>query len=446
MNRNEEYKNLLTELETPNPAVEYTLTRAKARNRRRKWIYTPAAALACAFACFVLLINISAPAAYACSQIPVLRELTELFHFNQSMEAAIDNDYVQQLDLKQTKNGITVSLDYAVLDQKQVNIFYHVTMKNHEELAPNGLQISSVNFSLENGEDAKASIVWSGYLTRLSDIDMRTITVDFVKENVPSVLILKMDICKDRIGEDDFSPVSYDVPLASFDFNIHFDPDFYQTKGKFKEINQDFELNGQKFTLTTAEIYPTYFQFNLESDQNNTLWLKDLEFHLKGENEEKLESKTNGIFSIGNADSPEYLSYRAESPWFYDAENFDLVLTGASWLAKDYEKFQLDLNTGKADGEPDFVTDISLSQEKSGKVIVIYTTPFQSNRMIHFSCYDESDNYFSTRTGFTKSCEKDIPNEYVIYLPKDYDSDILYLSPDQDSEWTGECVLNINVE
>lgn len=445
MNRKDEYGNLLKELETPNPAVEYTLIRAKARNRRRKWIYTPAAALACIFSCFVLLINVSAPAALACSKIPVLKELTELFHFNQSMEAAIDNDYVQELNLKQMKNGITVSLDYAVLDQKQINIFYHVTMKNSEELAPNGLAISSVNFCLENGEDAQASIVWSGYLTSLSDIDMRTITVDFVEETVPSVLILKMEICKDRIQEDEFSPVSYDVPVASFDFTIHFDPDFYKTEGKFKEMNQDFELYGQKFTLTTVEIYPTYFQFNLKSDRNNTLWLKDLEFYMKGENEEKLDSKTNGISSISNADSPEYLSYRAESPWFYHGGNFDLVLTGAGWLAKDYKKFQLDLNTGKAEGEPDFVTDISVSQEKSGKVIVIRTTPFQSERMIHFSCYDENDNYFSTHTGFTRSFQKDVPNEYVIYLPQDYDSDILYLSPDQDSEWTGEYVLSIDV-
>ena len=453
MNRNEEYKKLLQELAIPNPAAEHTLTRARARKRRRKWIIRPALSLVCVLACFVLLINVSAPAASACSRIPVLKELTELLlfnRFNQSMKTAIENDYVQTLNLQQTDNGITVYLDYVIADQRQVNIFYHVTRENHEEPAPDKLQITSVEFYLENGEKARASTMWNNDLTELSGINMRTLTVDFYDEDaaVPAVLFLKMNIAGFRIPEEDDSfktAPSDDEILASFEFNIHFDPQFYNTEGKILKINQDFVLDNQKFTLTSVEIHPTYLQFNLESASENRLWLKGLTFHLTNEKGEAFESKNHGISSLGAPDSPEFLSYRAESPWFYDAESLRLTLTGAVWKTKDSKNFLLNLKTGKTEGQPDFVRNISITQEDEGKIIAITSTPFHNGGILSFSCYDAEGDCFSTNKGATLAGEGDQLESWLIYLPKDYTSDLLYLSADQDSEWSGEVSLNFDI-
>lgn len=451
MNRNEEYKKLLQELETPNPAADHTLTRAKAKNRRRKWIIRPALSFVCIFACFVLLINISAPAASACSRIPVLKELTELLrftHFSPSMEAAIENDYVQPLDLQQTENGITVCLDYVIVDQKQVNIFYHITAENPEETAPEGLQITSAGFYQENGEPARASIVWSGPVTDLSGADIKTITVDFYGEDtsVPAVLLLKMDISRLNTSENPSScpdPETDKAPV-SFEFTLRFDPQFYNTEGKILEINQKFELDGQKYTLAAVEIYPTYLQFNLESDPENNLILKDLEFYLTDENGNLFELKKDGIYALTDPGSEEVLSYRTESPWFYSEQDFRLVLTGAGWNEKNGEPFLLNLKTGKTEGQPDSVTEVSIIQEKTWKIIDIASTPSPNVNMQIFSCLDADGNYFSTSTGFRKAYDQDPSDHYLIHLPEDYDSDILYLIPYAYSEWSGEVLLDFD--
>lgn len=451
MNRNEEYQKLLQELETPSPAAEHTLTRAKARNRRRKWIVRPVLSLACIFACFVLLINISAPAASACSRIPILKDLAELLrftHFSPSIEAAIENDYVQSLNLQQTQNGITVSLDYVIVDQKQVNVFYHITAENPEKTTPEGLQITSAGFYQENGEAAKASIVWNGHITDLSGVDVRTIIVDFYGEDtvVPAVLLLKMDIAGSHITEDDASSRNTDMDKApvAFEFTLRFDPQFYNTEGKILEIDQKFELDDQKFTLTTVEIYPTYLQFNLESDPENNLILKDLEFYLADENGDLFQIKSAGICALADSGSQEVLSYRTESPWFYSEQSFRLILTGVSWESRDNELFLLNLKTGETEGQPDSVREISVSEEeKTWTIVDITLKPSDNGRMKTFNCFDADGNYFSTYTGFIKATRQDPSDHWLIYLPADYDSDILYLSQETQSEWSGEIVLDL---
>ena len=126
MNRMVEYQALLHELEQPVPQLEHTLNRAKARHRRRA-VLKPLAGLATAAAVFVLLVNCCAPVAYACAPVPILRELAELLRFDHSLSAALQHDYGQMIGQEQTENGITARVEYLIVDQKQVNVFYSVT-------------------------------------------------------------------------------------------------------------------------------------------------------------------------------------------------------------------------------------------------------------------------------------------------------------------------------
>ena len=79
MNRNKEFEAMIQELNQPVSALEGTLDRAykKKRKRTTQMIVRPAAGLVACFAIFVLLVNFCAPVAYACSRVPVLKELAE---------------------------------------------------------------------------------------------------------------------------------------------------------------------------------------------------------------------------------------------------------------------------------------------------------------------------------------------------------------------------------
>ena len=132
MNRNEEYRALLAQLEgTPlPPALTDSVPRARAKarrqSRRRRW-ETSLASLGGAAAAFALAVNLSAPFALACGKVPILKELAAAVATSPSMKAAIEHDYIQYVGQSQTENEVTVALEYLILDRSQLSIFFTVT-------------------------------------------------------------------------------------------------------------------------------------------------------------------------------------------------------------------------------------------------------------------------------------------------------------------------------
>ena len=126
MDRRQEYEALLRELEEIPPALEYTVQRSLARRHRRRWgrrLGIPAASLAGVFTAFVVLVNTSMPFAMACSGVPGLRELMAAVALSPSLKAAVEHDYAQYIGQSQTDNGITLRLEYLILDQGQISFF-----------------------------------------------------------------------------------------------------------------------------------------------------------------------------------------------------------------------------------------------------------------------------------------------------------------------------------
>ena len=128
MNRNEEYRALLAELEDLPERLDRTeqraLLRRESARKRRRWFGVPAVGMAACFGAFVLLVNLSVPFARACGSVPLVRELAKAVAWSPSLSAAVENAYVQPIGQSQTVNGITATVEYVIVDQKQLNIFY----------------------------------------------------------------------------------------------------------------------------------------------------------------------------------------------------------------------------------------------------------------------------------------------------------------------------------
>ena len=160
MDRMEEYQALLHELEDTPPALEYTVQRAKARAkkaRRGRRFGAPLGSIAAACLAFVLLVNVSTPFARACGKVPVLKELAAAVAFSPSLKAAVENDYVQPVGQTQSANGVTMTVEYLIVDQKQVNIFFTLTSEVYEyldyspeirDINGNGLQMNWKNSTI----------------------------------------------------------------------------------------------------------------------------------------------------------------------------------------------------------------------------------------------------------------------------------------------------------
>lgn len=233
MNRNTEYESLLRELESTPAAldgcVERAQARLRARRRRRRILGIPAGTLAACFAGFVLLVNLFPTFAYACGGVPVLRELAKAVAWSPSLSAAVENAYVQPIEQSKTVNGITATVHYVIVDQKQVNLFFTLEGEGYESLSAEMPEFSPHQACSILGADFRQS---PGTMLRFA--------LDYGDEDVPETFSMTFSVTGERadreeaqapaaissLEEDLLTPPDHapDAVLATFTFDLRFDP------------------------------------------------------------------------------------------------------------------------------------------------------------------------------------------------------------------------------
>ena len=457
MNRKNEFEAMIEELNQPAPGLEATLDRAykKKRKRTRNMIVRPLAGLAACFAVFVLLVNFCAPVAYACSLVPGLRELAEAVTFSRSLTDAVENEYVQPMDLTQTENDITAEIDYLIVDQKQVNVFFRLQSDKYAQLAADpdvnceddelGFSVGSSSYGEENG-------------------DLLCVNIDFVSGDVPDNLQFSLNVYSndidysqapmDNVNDSMFSDDLPDDPdyLATFDFVLEFDPKF-TASGKVFPVNQTVILDGQAITVTDIEVYPTHIRVEIAESADNTAWLKDLDFYIETDWGMKFDPVSSGITATGSADSPSMVSYRADSTYFYEADHLKLVITGAQWLRKDMETTYLNLVTGEHGELPEGAVFESAEREGNGWVVT-FRCDLKEDEPMHqnfgHQFYDQDGNEYEITMWSHMYGERDEngnPIEFLDQFPlKDYPYDEVWLSPQYSHYWTAEDLIVITIQ
>ena len=447
MNRNEEYNALLAELEQVPKQIDNTVEQAMQRlitsqKKRRGWVISCASLAAC-FACFVLLVNLSVPFARACGSIPVLRELAKAVSWSPSLSAAVENEYVQPIGQSQTENGITATIEYVIVDQKQLHIFFTLDSDDYDNLNAEMPRYETEQVCSTIGSS------WNQPPGTLLDF-----TLDYGDHNVPDSLTMTFGVT--TYVEPDWSaeapvksykdemldPVEDEEPdyLAEFTFDLEFDPEF-TAKGEIIPVNQTFSLDGQSLTVTEVEVYPTHVRVNVADDPNNTAWLKSLAFYLENEDGERFEPISNGISATGDEDSPAYVSFRLESPYFADSEHLTLHVTGAEWLDKDMERVRVDLAHRTAERLPEGVTFQSAEKRDGGWVLTFRVKQREENhsyQVWHSTFYDEEGNPYEASHRGTTTDDSGYFEE-MLPLPG-YWEDVVWLQPTY-SHTTTESIL-----
>lgn len=279
MNRMEEFSVLRQELEQPPAALAHTVARAKARVKRRRaraW-GAPLGSLAGVCAAFVLLVNTVPTFALACAKLPLLGDLAAAVDWSGSMRRAVENDYVQTIGECLTKNGLTMTAEYVIVDQQQVNLF--VSVKNEDETKPYTLLYCDVD-----ADGREFSVVSSGQQTENGAL--RCYTIDFNnKSSVPDYLRVTFTAypVESLTGMDEVGRGADSAGTADqFTFDIRFDPS-YTASGTVYSVEKWVELDGQRIYVEALEIYPTHARLKLRDDAANTLCLQDLDFYLEDE-------------------------------------------------------------------------------------------------------------------------------------------------------------------
>lgn len=409
MNRREEYEQLFAELEAQPVALEGTvqqaLARERVRRRKRRLFGIPAGSLAACFGAFMLLVNLFPPFAQACGEVPLLRNLAKAVAWSPSLSAAVDNAYVQPIGQEQTQNGITVRVEYVIVDQKQLNVYYTLHSREYP-------QLEADTDAQELGDvEGQFSVGNSSYGT--PNGELRSMRVDYVKGDMAGALRLTFRVYTNEdlpqrapdTATDDFLLDSFDPEeptyLAAFTFDLSFDPTF-TAQGERLDINQTFRLGDQTLTLTDGEVYPTHLRLNFAFDPDNTAWLQGLDFYMENERGERFRPVTNGITASGDPDSPAMKTYWMDSPYFSHSNELTLHITMAKWLDKDAGRVYINLATGEHDPLPEGVRLIHTTKKVNGWLLAFSGREFEENHMYglwgstYYSATEEPDQFDAT--------------------------------------------------
>ena len=436
MNRNAEYTALLTELEQTPPALEYTVQRAiarkKASRRKRRLLGVPLGSLAVCFTAFVLLVNLFPPFAYACGRVPLLRELAKAVAWSPSLSAAVENEYVQPIGQSQTVNGITATVQYLIVDQKQVNIFFTLEGEGYETL--------SADFPEFTPEQACSKM---GAMPGQSPGTLLRFCLDY-PDTVPDGFTMTFAVTGEREGAEQPGPEMSGADqsvademlsppkaeqreiLAEFTFDLTFDPRFTDP-GEIIPVNQTFQMDGQTLTVTEVEIYPTQLRLNVEADPDNTAWLRGLDFYLENEDGERFDTVTDGVSATGDGETPAMVSFRLESPYFSSSDQLTLTITRATWLEKDHQRVYVDLEHETAPWLPEGVT-LASAQRREGGWFLTFRVAYSERpvtSVFSMTFYDAEGNAWETnQMGFTASGDAGQDSLMMLPLPGYQDGEV----------------------
>ena len=292
MDRMEEYAALQAQLEEHPSALAYTVQRARARRARRRRLRrfgVPLGSLAGAMALFVLLVNLSAPFALACSHIPVLKELAAAVSFSPTLSTAVEHDYAQRIDQTQSANGVTMTLNYLMADPAQLIFFVTVTGPEDASLMELRPKLKGPDGEELEGFSLMSSSVAPGELSNA--ITAAIGTEDFA---FPETLRLDCEVRAYLPGVTD--PESW-TPDARFTFEFPLDARFRE-QGRTLALDRWVELDGNRIRLVSLELYPTHARLNLEQDPDNAEQLQTLDFYLEDENGVRYEKGHGGHLSL----------------------------------------------------------------------------------------------------------------------------------------------------
>ena len=349
MNREQEHYALRQELDLTPPALEGLFGKAEARARKRRIVRNgllmSLGTIAAMFTLFVAMVNVFPTVASAMERIPGLQRLTVAVSFSPSLREAVEHDFAQPVGLEQTVNGFTKRIEYVIVDQQQLHVFY--TLDTPEDL-------DVIPFSWASLFSSEGEPFYNYHMLSMSgplhhrNSNLRQLLAIEVLDQMPDSLIVESGVLTFAV-EGEGPEV-----LATFTFHLEFDPALIE-QAEIITLDQDFILDGQRLTVTTVEIFPTLMWVNFSADESNTAWLRGLNFYFVNESGRHFFPPSDSVVATGptgclhSPDEPMLTTHRLESAFFAESQSLTMHIVGAVWLDKDRTHMRVDLANERAD-------------------------------------------------------------------------------------------------
>ncbi|WP_084243550.1 DUF4179 domain-containing protein [Planomicrobium okeanokoites] len=327
-------------LEAADGAIMQGLERAKreklqARAKRKRTLWSLAAA-ALIILTLVTTIRVSPAFANAVASIPGMEKFVELIQNDKGLQGVFENEYYQPIGESQTIGNATLTIDGVILDESGMNIFY--TIESAVEMG----DIVIEGPALENQQDVPPSSISYNH----------PITQEDSPRRYSDILGFTF---QDPVKFEDLN-FTLELPIildgTKFDFSVPFTIPENVKPSIVYEMNEEVEVEGQKFTVKDVTIHPLRIGVRISFDSKNTMKVLQFEdMRLEDQNGEVWGSIMNGISSRGEDENGDYV-YFLQSNYFETPEELFLRINKMQAVDKENAFLVIDTEIGSLINTP----------------------------------------------------------------------------------------------
>lgn len=333
--------------------VEERLEKRINREKRKKRTLVSSISALAACLLFVILVNTNAAFANVVAEFPVIGKLAEYVKFDKSLSNAIENEYVQEVNLVAWDGNNKLLLPYVIADEKNLVLFFQLP----EEFNQGSNQW--VNIFLENmnngvtGEKIEGfSYSTSGLSPEARDENFGFIMQEyhFTEGELPKSIDIEVEVVIENIIASD-EPIDlkdYNDEAASFsydktgNFKFHIELEDF-VEAKIYEINEKHTIMDQEIIVEDMRVYPTGTEVNFSFPDENPAWIKGLELEVLQDGNYLLNGSVRGLSAKHDTEN-KWMSVYIESNYFEKPKNQELLIKAVRLMDKDEEYITVDID------------------------------------------------------------------------------------------------------
>jgi len=397
-------------------AIIRGMQRGRALKRRSSFTRLAAAAASILLLAGGLSIRFSPTVAAYVGQLPLLKPFIELLQNDKGLKLAVENDYFQPLELRETYAGTTVSIDGLIADESRILLY--VSVQN----APDDYnQLVGMAFKDRFGNGLQDLAVLSSNFNWKEDTVLRgTVDLSFTDgAEVPDGFQAAFKLNKAE-GED-----KGELSEHVWTFSVPIDTS-KALASQTDELQKTITIGGQQITVQKLTLYPTRISVDIAFDPANSKHIFGFErLRIIDENGEELANGTNGL----NASRPDddHITLYFESNYLASPRRLTLKADGIRALDKDKLNVQVDLEQKRILQAPDSTLTVSdIAETPENQLLILKMQPptdHESNlaSILDWSFKDSSGKEYSLNKMGASNREEQGKKfrELMYYLPKE---------------------------
>ena len=330
----------------------------KNKPRQKKWLLSGLAA-AMFIIGFLTSIRISPVFASYVSSIPGMEKLVELISDNKGLMLAVENEYVQEINATQEMNGLKVTLDSVIADEKGMVIFQTIEAKEKQE------KFYVNDLKLESADGTELHLGSYSYGAHQPHGELRKkemATMDFFFEEP---LQTKEFIVTFTVETNDYE--------EEFRFLFTLEKPLKATK--IIELNKTVSIEGQKVTIKNIKIYPLRVAVHVVMDPENSKKIFTFEdIRLVDENGEAWTKVVNGFTAHTISDNEQILYL--QSNYFKEPKKLYLVMNKLQAVDKEDAFVKVDMENERITNQLKGLTILDIQK---GSIIFTLNTEKEFN-------------------------------------------------------------------